>query len=102
MSTVKVYHCTATISHGSDIPTNDVDWEIVPLLKQRRLKLWKVCRLIRASTQLEKDLATSTAIHLNARCLPPRTELWHVRYGIELDKLKDAFDELDKLNCKFD
>ena len=24
VSTVRVYHCTATISHGSDIPTNDV------------------------------------------------------------------------------
>ena len=46
VSTVKVYQCTATISHGSDIPTHDAVWEIVPLLKQRRLKPWKVCRQI--------------------------------------------------------
>ena len=56
VSTVRVYHSTATISHGSDIPTNDVDWWIVALLKQRRLKLWKVCRLIRASTQTSVQL----------------------------------------------
>ena len=55
VSTFRVYHCTATISHRSDIPTNDV-WEIFPLLKQRRLKLWKVCRLIRASTHTSVQL----------------------------------------------
>ena len=57
VSAVRVYHCMATISHGSDIPTNDVVWEIVPLLRQRRLKLWKVCRLIRASTHTSVQLA---------------------------------------------
>ena len=39
VSTVRVYHCTARISDGSDIPTKDVVLEIVPLLKQRHLKL---------------------------------------------------------------
>ena len=58
VSTVRVYHCTAKISHGSDIPKNDVVWEIVPLLilKQRCLKLWKVCKLIRARTHTSVQL----------------------------------------------
>ena len=85
MSTVRVYHCTATIPHGSDIPTNDVVWEIVPLLKQRRLKLWKVCMLIRASTHTSVQLVPDV---LNWRKIWRHRRPFHHIYVVSRQELR--------------